>query len=332
MKDGEKGAAAAAELAGALRWGDVASSGESQATAAAAVASSSAAVEGGGSTSIGAAVGGAVAVSGAAEAASTLGAGASPSQAERRGKAFIPAACSRASVESVRCLSPQRSPGWAPGARCALACVDTLVSTHPKLHGPVACICRNSCQSSVIDQFSTRRRIGEAVCRALSFRELLLLPESLLPPADAAMAETTTTCPWKDGAYGLGTHQTKKGARVTIRLATVEDVSEIRRLIVGLALYEKEPEETVEVTEDELRRDGFGAQPVFRCLLAEVDSVAIGFALFFYNYSTWQGRCIYLEDLYVEEAARGTGTGTLLLKTVAAIAHAEAVSACRGNL
>ena len=137
------------------------------------------------------------------------------------------------------------------------------------------------------------------------------------------MAETTTTCPWKDGAYGLGTHQTKKGTSVTIRLATVEDVSEIRRLIVGLALYEKEPASTVEVTEDELRRDGFGAQPVFRCLLAEVDSVAIGFALFFYNYSTWQGRCIYLEDLYVDESARGTGTGTLLLKTVAAIAHAE---------
>jgi GNAT superfamily N-acetyltransferase len=144
------------------------------------------------------------------------------------------------------------------------------------------------------------------------------------------MAETTTTCPWKDGAYGLGTHTTKKGTKVTIRLATVEDVSEIRRLIVGLALYEKEPAETVEVTEDELRRDGFGAQPVFRCLLAEVESVAIGFALFFYNYSTWQGRCIYLEDLYVDESARGTGTGTLLLKTVAAIAHAEGWKLC-GN-
>ena len=132
-----------------------------------------------------------------------------------------------------------------------------------------------------------------------------------------------TTCPFKEQQYGLGTHQTKKGTSVTIRLATVEDVSEIRRLIVGLALYEKEPEETVEVTLDELRRDGFGAQPVFRCLLAEVDGAAIGFALFFYNYSTWQGRCLYLEDLYVEEAGRGSGTGTLLLKTVAAIAHAE---------
>ena len=142
------------------------------------------------------------------------------------------------------------------------------------------------------------------------------------------MAETT--CPFKEQQYGLGTHQTKKGTSVTIRLATVEDVSEIRRLIVGLALYEKEPAATVEVTEEELRRDGFGAQPVFRCLLAEVESVAVGFALFFYNYSTWQGRCIYLEDLYVDESARGTGTGTLLLKTVAAIAHAEGCKLC-GN-
>ena len=132
-----------------------------------------------------------------------------------------------------------------------------------------------------------------------------------------------TTCPFKEQQYGLGTHTTQKGTSVTIRLATESDVGTIRKLIVGLALYEKEPAATVEVTEDELRRDGFGARPVFRCLLAEVDSVAIGFALFFYNYSTWQGRCIYLEDLYVEESARGTGTGTLLLKTVAAIAHAE---------
>ena len=132
-----------------------------------------------------------------------------------------------------------------------------------------------------------------------------------------------TTCPFKEQQYGLGTHTTKKGTSVTIRLATESDVGDIRRLIVGLALYEKEPEETVEVTEDELRRDGFGAQPVFRCLLAEVEGAAVGFALFFYNYSTWQGRCIYLEDLYVEETGRGTGTGTLLLKTVAAIAHAE---------
>ena len=132
-----------------------------------------------------------------------------------------------------------------------------------------------------------------------------------------------TTCPFKEQQYGLGTHTTKKGTSVTIRLATESDVGTIRKLIVGLALYEKEPAATVEVTEDELRRDGFGAQPVFRCLLAEVDGAAIGFALFFYNYSTWQGRCIYLEDLYVEESARGTGTGTLLLKTVAAIANAE---------
>ena len=132
-----------------------------------------------------------------------------------------------------------------------------------------------------------------------------------------------TTCAFKEQQYGLGTHTTKKGTSVTIRLATESDVGDIRRLIVGLALYEKEPASTVEVTEDELRRDGFGAQPVFRCLLAEVEGVAIGFALFHYCYSTWQGKCIYLEDLYVEESARGTGTGTLLLKTVAAIAHAE---------
>ena len=130
-----------------------------------------------------------------------------------------------------------------------------------------------------------------------------MLPESLLPPAATQRwRRQLLLVPEGRRVRPRHPHHQKGHESDDPPRDGEDDVGEIRRLIVGLALYEKEPASTVEVTEDELRRDGFGAQPVFRCLLAEVESVAIGFALFFYNYSTWQGRCIYLEDLYVEES------------------------------
>jgi len=138
------------------------------------------------------------------------------------------------------------------------------------------------------------------------------------------LATPQTTCAFKSGAYGLGVHTTKNHQKLaTIRLATKEDAGTILKLITDLAIYEKEPVSTVEVTEAELVRDGWGPSPLFRVVLAEVGGAAVGFALFFHTYSTWQGKCVYLEDLYVAEAARGAGVGTLLLKTVAAIAHGE---------
>jgi GNAT superfamily N-acetyltransferase len=138
------------------------------------------------------------------------------------------------------------------------------------------------------------------------------------------LATPQTTCAFKSGAYGFGVHTTKNHEKLaTIRLATKDDAGTILKLITDLAIYEKEPVSTVEVTEAELVRDGWGPSPLFRVVLAEVGGAAVGFALFFHTYSTWQGKCVYLEDLYVAEAARGAGVGTLLLKTVAAIAHGE---------
>jgi len=71
-------------------------------------------------------------------------------------------------------------------------------------------------------------------------------------------------------------------------------------------------------------RDGFGEVPAFRVLMAELDGSAIGFALYFFNYSTWRGRrCLYLEDLFVEPAHRGRGAGIALMRELARIALAE---------
>ena len=107
-----------------------------------------------------------------------------------------------------------------------------------------------------------------------------------------------------------------------VRPAVPEDAATIVRLVRSLAVYEEEPVETVKLTEADVVRDGFGDSPRFEALLAELDGVPVGFALFFHNYSTWQGSPgLYLEDLYVEESARGHGLGLDLMVELARIAE-----------
>ena len=105
-----------------------------------------------------------------------------------------------------------------------------------------------------------------------------------------------------------------------IRTATPADIPQILAFIRALALYEREPD-AVTATEEGLLHDGFGPQPYYQCLIADHDGAPAGFALYFFNYSTWKG-CpgIYLEDLFVEPEFRGLGIGKALLKQVAAIA------------
>jgi GNAT superfamily N-acetyltransferase len=106
----------------------------------------------------------------------------------------------------------------------------------------------------------------------------------------------------------------------TIRTATAEDVPQILAFIRALAAYEREPD-GVTATEAGLLRDGFGPNPFYSCLIAEQGGRAAGFALYFFNYSTWMGRPgIYLEDIFVEPEFRGLGIGKALLRRVAAIA------------
>jgi GNAT superfamily N-acetyltransferase len=105
-----------------------------------------------------------------------------------------------------------------------------------------------------------------------------------------------------------------------IRPATPADVSLILALIRELAAYEREPH-AVLATEADLLRDGFGPRPYFECLIAEEDGQPAGFALYFFNYSTWRGRPgIHLEDLFVHPPFRGRGIGKALLTRVASVA------------
>jgi len=106
----------------------------------------------------------------------------------------------------------------------------------------------------------------------------------------------------------------------TIRAATPADVPQILAFIRALAAYERAPD-AVTATEEGLMRDGFGPNPFYSCLIAEHDGQPAGFALYFFNYSTWMGRPgIYLEDIFVQPEFRGLGIGKALLKQVAAIA------------
>ena len=105
-----------------------------------------------------------------------------------------------------------------------------------------------------------------------------------------------------------------------IRHATAADVPQILSFIRALAVYERAPDAVV-ATEEGLLRDGFGPHPFYTCLIAKHDGKPAGFALFFYDYSTWMGRPgIYLEDLFVLPELRGRGIGKALLQRVAAIA------------
>jgi GNAT superfamily N-acetyltransferase len=108
---------------------------------------------------------------------------------------------------------------------------------------------------------------------------------------------------------------------LSLRAATVDDVPLIRQLVRELAEYEREPESAI-ATEEDLRRDGFGPVPYFHAVIAEWSGAPVGFALYFFNYSTWQGRPgIYLEDLFVRPAHRGKGVGKALLRHVARVAR-----------
>ncbi len=106
----------------------------------------------------------------------------------------------------------------------------------------------------------------------------------------------------------------------TIRPATPADISQILAFIRALATYEREPD-AVTATEADLLSHGFGPNPYYFCFIAESNGTPAGFALYFFNYSTWLGRPgLYLEDLFVLPKFRGLGIGKALLQRVAAIA------------
>jgi GNAT superfamily N-acetyltransferase len=109
-------------------------------------------------------------------------------------------------------------------------------------------------------------------------------------------------------------------ASIAFRPGTVDDLSLILQFIRDLAEYERLSHE-VEATEERLQETLFGVRSVAEIIFAEVDGVAVGFTLFFHNYSTFLARPgLYLEDLFVLPSHRGQGIGKALLKELARVA------------
>jgi GNAT superfamily N-acetyltransferase len=114
----------------------------------------------------------------------------------------------------------------------------------------------------------------------------------------------------------------EKSLMLLIRAANISDVPLLLKFFRELAEYERQLNAVV-IKEETLIRDGFGAKPKFRSLIAEWNGQAIGYALFFGYYSSWKGSGIFLEDLFVREAYRGRGIGRAILSEVARIARQE---------
>jgi GNAT superfamily N-acetyltransferase len=105
-----------------------------------------------------------------------------------------------------------------------------------------------------------------------------------------------------------------------IRRGRKEDMQSVLDLITELAVFEKEPN-AVEITVEDLIKDGFSENPQFKIFVAEQENIIIGIALFYERYSTWKGKTIHLEDLIVTKEKQKIGAGKALYTAVLKYAY-----------
>lgn len=105
----------------------------------------------------------------------------------------------------------------------------------------------------------------------------------------------------------------------TIRHAVEDDLNVVYDLILELAEYEQAPD-AVSLTLAQFKVDFYIGDPPFQILVAEVDNAIRGMALYYFTYSTWRGRCLYLEDMIITKAYRRQGLGGALFEALIGIA------------
>ena len=113
---------------------------------------------------------------------------------------------------------------------------------------------------------------------------------------------------------------------VLIRKGRESDLARLRELIVELAVFENEPD-AVRVSLESMKTDGFGPQSIFEFLVAELNGNIVGAAVYYYRYSTWKGKRLYLEDLIVSSEHRRKGIGKKLFEQTMMVAKS---TACTG--
>ena len=114
--------------------------------------------------------------------------------------------------------------------------------------------------------------------------------------------------------------------KVKLRNANKGDLPVVLELIQELAIYEKAPKE-VTITIEDLEKDGFGENPIYEIILAENKNEIVGMSFYFFNYSTWKGKCLYLEDIIVKQEFRGHKIGSILFD--ATVKRAKEIKAKR---
>ena len=100
-------------------------------------------------------------------------------------------------------------------------------------------------------------------------------------------------------------------SNVNIRIGTRQDLPRVLELIKELALYERAPHEVTNTVE-RMEKDGFGPNPIYGLFVAENDNGIVGISIYYWRYSTWKGKRLYLEDIIVTEKERGSGIGKML--------------------
>jgi GNAT superfamily N-acetyltransferase len=113
-----------------------------------------------------------------------------------------------------------------------------------------------------------------------------------------------------------------------IRQGVIDDLQAVFDLVMELSIYEKAAHE-VENSVERMKQDAFGDHPLFGFLVAESSSTIIGLSLYYFRYSTWKGKMLYLEDLIVSERFRKYGVGKKLFEATIGIAKNEN---CRGMI
>jgi GNAT superfamily N-acetyltransferase len=111
---------------------------------------------------------------------------------------------------------------------------------------------------------------------------------------------------------------------IIIRKGLPTDIENTLHLVKELAAYENAPNE-VEVTVEEMTNWGFGSDKIFDFYVAEKNNTIVGIAIYYYKYSTWKGKCLFLEDIIVTESQRGKGIGKLLFNKVIEVAKETTV-------
>ncbi len=119
---------------------------------------------------------------------------------------------------------------------------------------------------------------------------------------------------------------------INIRKGTREDLPSAHALVRELALYEKAPEQVI-TTAEQYARDGFGSErPLFEFFVAEHEDNVVGIAFFYFGYSTWKGKNLYLDDLVITESYRRKGIGKLLIDQLVQYGKEQAAQEIRWHV